>query len=203
MRWIILWLVWFAVHFLLVMGVACRETLWLMGRAVTILPASLESSWRKAESIAAATLGENLGRTNPARQTISAYLHFAGIESGYGFFAPNVPDSYKLVFELHYADGRIEYEQPGVEGMESNVRLASLMDEIGRTTSDPMREVMMKLLAHSIWQQHPDAVMIRAILGSLTLPTVTEFQQGKSETYEFLYAYDFTLSESAPEPQPR
>lgn len=185
------------------MAVASRETLWLMGHGATILPAFLESSWQKTESIAAATLGENFGSTNPARQTISTYLHFAGIESGYGFFAPNVPDSYKLVFELHYLDGHVQYERAGAGGAESTLRVASLIDELGRTTSDPMREVMMKLLAHSIWQQHPEATMVRAILGSLTLPTVAEFRQGKSETYKFLYAYDFVLSDSAPKRPPQ
>jgi hypothetical protein len=48
------------------------------------------------------------------RNGITVYLHSAGIEAGYGFFAPNVPPNYKLVFELHYPDGRIDYEIPTV-----------------------------------------------------------------------------------------
>jgi len=34
---------------------------------------------------------------------------------------------------------------------------------------------------------------IRAIFGSIRLPTVSEFEHGKRESYEFLYAYDFSL----------
>ena len=40
--------------------------------------------------------------------------NIAGIETGYGYFAPNVPGGYRLVFELHYPDGRVEYELPSV-----------------------------------------------------------------------------------------
>ena len=44
------------------------------------------------------------------RETIAFYLHAAGIEVGYGYFAPNVPYSYKLVFQLTYPNGTTEYE---------------------------------------------------------------------------------------------
>ena len=62
-------------------------------------------------------LGQDLAASNPAREALATYLHIAGIESGYGYFAPNVPGSYKLVFELHYPDGRVQYELPHVQEM--------------------------------------------------------------------------------------
>ena len=59
--------------------------------------------------------------SNPVRQALATYLHIAGIETGYGYFAPNVPGSYKLVFELHYPDGRVEYELPSVSSAAAGV----------------------------------------------------------------------------------
>ncbi len=191
----------FVLHFFLLATVSCRETFWLLSRGPTILPQSVETYWRSGEALGATLLGQRLRYGNPVRQAASAYLHCAGIESGYGFFAPNVADSYKVVFELHYAGGQTEYALAGGDAAESDLRLASLMDRVGRIESDPARELMIKLLAHSVWQQHPQARMVRAILGSLTLPTAAEFLQGKSPSHEFLYAYDFTLSDSEAKPE--
>ena len=38
------------------------------------------------------------------RRGIASYLHFAGIQAGYTFFAPNIPGYYRLTFELYYED---------------------------------------------------------------------------------------------------
>ena len=128
------------------------------------------------------------------------YLHVAGIDASYGYFAPNVPGSYKLVFELHYPDGRVEYQLPPVSSAAAGLRVAGLLDKIGRTPYDSLRELLVKMMARSIWREHPEVKTIRAVFGSIRLPSVSEFEQGKRESYEFLYAYDFSLRERPAEP---
>ena len=98
-----------------------------------------------------------------------------------------------LVFELHYPDGRVEYELPSVSSAAAGLRIAGLLDNIGRTRYDALREILVKTLAQSVWREHPEVESVRAILGSIRLPTVREFEEGKRESYEFLYAYDFSL----------
>lgn len=142
-------------------------------------------------------LGETLGLSNPFRQSVNAYINVSGIEGGYGFFAPSVPDSYKLVLELHYSDGRVEYELPRVSDTATGVRLATLLDQIGRTGYDPLREIMIKMLAYATWQDHPDATVVRAVFGFVALPKIDDVKQGKKESYNFLYAYDFSFREHA------
>lgn len=141
------------------------------------------------------SLGQKLAAGNPIREAVSTYVHLAGIETGYGYFAPNVPGTYALVFELHYPDGRTEYESPSVRSATAALRVAGLLDAIGRTPHDALREILVKTLAQSVWRKHPDVESVRAILGSVILPGVREFQAGKRESYEFLYAYDFSLGE--------
>jgi hypothetical protein len=184
-------------HFFLILVVCCRDTLALVAAGYTFLPGSLNAYWQKAEEISSTGLGRNLDLSHPARQAVSIYTRLAGIESGYTFFAPNVPDNYKLVFELHYPDGRVEYELPQVASGGGGLRLATLLDNLGETRYDALREVMVKMMAYAIWRKHPDAAMIRAVLGWVILPTVAEFQQGKRESYEFLYAYDFRFPVSS------
>ncbi len=144
-------------------------------------------------------LGQHLAASNPVRQALATYLHIVGIETGYGYFAPNVPGSYKLVFELHYPDGRVEYELPPVSSAAAGLRIAGLLDKIGRTHYEALRERLVKMVAKSIWQEHPEVKAIRAVFGSINLPSISEFERGGRESYEFLYAYDFSRREEPAE----
>jgi hypothetical protein len=194
---------WLALHFLLIISFSCRETLRLVAQGPTILPSPFRTFSRRVENVADAALGQHLAASNAIRQALVTYLHLAGIETGYGYFAPNVPGSYKLVFELHYPDGRVEYELPSVSSAAAGLRLASLLDKIGRTPYDALREHLVKTLAASIWREHPEVKTIRAIFGSIRLPSVHEFEEGKRESYQFLYAYDFSLQNEAAKPNDR
>ena len=168
-----------------------------MAEGPTILPVSFKNFSQKAETALSAALGQKLPPSNPVREALNTYGQLAGIETGYGYFAPNVPGGYRLVFELHYRDGRVEYELPSVSSAAAGLRVAGLLDNIGRTPYDALREILVKTLAQSIWRDHPDVESVRAIIGSITLPSAREFTEGKRQSYEFLYAYDFSL-ENAP-----
>ena len=163
----------------------------------TILPVSFKNSSQKAQTALSAGLGQNLAASNLVRETLNTYVQLAGIETGYGYFAPNVPGGYALVFELHDRDGRVEYELPSVRSAAAGLRIAGLLDSIGRTRYEALRETLVKTLAQSVWHDHPEVESVRAIVGSIRLPTAREFKEGKRESYEFLYAYDFSL-ENAP-----
>jgi hypothetical protein len=185
-------LAWLALQLLLIISFSCRDTLRALAEGPTILPGSFKDVAHKAETVLSTSLGQKLAASNPARQALATYLHVAGIEAGYNYFAPNVPSGYKLVFELHYRDGRVEYELPSVSSAAAGLRIAGLLDTIGRTPYDAMREILVKTLAQSVWRKHPDVESVRATLSSVRLPTVREFEKGKRESYEFLYAYDFS-----------
>jgi hypothetical protein len=191
----------FILHFLLITTISCRDTLWLVAHKLTILPWALSGPVEKAESIASGALGQNLAPSNPTRRALLTYLHIAGIEKGYGYFAPNVPGSFKLAFELHYPDGRVEYELPRVNSAGAGLRVAGLLDEIARTRYDPLREYLVKMVARSIWRDHPGATTIRAVFGTINLPSIAEFEQGERESYQFLYAYDFSLRDDSGQSQ--
>ena len=186
-------------HLLLVLTVSCRATFFVLSKGHTIFPSKLDSSWREAESVTTAVLGQDLPKSNPLRQGLSAYLNAAGIEAGYGFFAPHVPGAYKLVFELHYHDGRIKYETPSVNTGSAGLHLVSLLDFIGQVEDDVVREGMIKFLVYATWREHRDVSMIRAVFGTVDFPTASEFELGKRESYQVLYAYDVTFE---PKPVP-
>ncbi len=191
---------WLALHLLLIISFSCREALRVVVEGPTVLPVWFKNFSQKAQTVFSIVLGQKLPTSNAVREALNTYVNIAGIESGYGYFAPNVPGGYRLVFQLHYPDGRIEYELPSVRSKAAGLRIAGLLENIGRTPYDGMREVLVKTLAQSVWREHPDAEAVRAILGSITLPTVREFENGNRESYEFLYAYDFSLTNKPTKP---
>jgi len=186
----------FALHFSFILLVCLRDTFVVLAESATFFPRSLDRYWRAGEAITLSPLGETLSEDNPIRPGIGAYLRAAGIEAGYGYFAPNVPDNYKIVFELRYADGRADYELPRVGGAATGLRLSSLFDRIAEETYEPLRATFVKMLAYSIWQDHQDAISIRAVVGYVKLPTPDEFERGHKESYHALFAYDFDFSKA-------
>ena len=188
-----------ACHLVLILTVSSRDIFKSFSQGNTCLPTRFDFLWQKAEAVGTAALGQTLLKRNAYRQGVGAYLACTGIDTGYSFFAPHVPASYKLVFEVHYPHGRIEYEIPKVSGPAAMLRVASLLDVIGQVEDVKVRAEMLKLLVHAVWREHPDASMVRAVFGTVNFPTAAEFANGRAESYRVLAAYDVTAE---PTPQP-
>lgn len=190
-----LYVAWFLVHFSLVTAVCFAGLFSLVAEGTTILPSGLEKGARRAEVIAAFVLGKEAAASNPVRKGIATYLHAAGVQAGYSFFAPNVPSYHKLTLELQYPNGRVEYESPHVGGKAAALRLASLLDRLADNRYEPLREVVVKMLALSVWREHPDVKKIRATFGAVNLPGISDFEHGEAETFQPMFSYDFSLHE--------
>lgn len=198
-----IYLAWLVLHFLIIVAISCSDIVWLVAHRLTVLPPSFNYFAQKAEPITPRALGQTLSSSNPLRRALLTYCHLAGTERGYGYFAPNVPDSFKLGFGVDYADGHSEYTLPAVNSRAAGLRVASLLDEIGRTPHPALREYLIKTMARSIWLEYPEAVRIRAVFGVTKLPSIVEFEQGKRGEFELLYGYDFSRREAADSsPQP-
>src|SRR5438876_11627992 len=185
------YLIGFALHFILLITVAFRDLFAVLADGSSYLPAALEPRWRVLEDTTFTVLGQKLPPNNPMREIIAFYLHAAGIEAGYGYFAPNVPYSYKLVFQLTYPDGKVEYELPGIATAETGMRLPTLLDYIAATHYEPLRELIFKMLAYSFWKSHRDAVRVRAVFGTMITPSIAGFERGDEVRYAVVCAYDF------------
>lgn len=186
---------WFGIHFFFITAVCFAGLFSLIAEGATVLPSSLNTCARKAELVAAWLLGKQAAAPSPVRQTIATYLHAAGIQSGYTFFAPNIPGSHKLTLELYYQDGRVEYESPHVSSRAAPFRIDSLLNRLADARYEPLREVVVKMLALSVWREHPDVEKIRAIFGSVSPPSINDFEHGKGESFQPMFSYDFSLRE--------
>lgn len=131
--------------------------------------------------------------SSPVRQLLTAYGNAAGIEAGYSYFAPSVPANCKLLFEVHYADGRVEYDPPHVKSDAAGYRLATLLDYLIIYHSVSLREAILQPLAYECWKLHPSATSIRAIVTTTNLPTIEEHKRGVRRSYSLEYEYDFRI----------
>jgi len=191
------WFTFLSIHLVIVLWVSSQDILSLLANGYTSLPGCVQTQAQRAESVMAAALDKGPACFRGLGQAVTVYEHIGGIQSGYGFFAPSVPNSCKLVFEITYDDGRVEYELPRVNGEATGLRLSSLLDQISAVNYDPLRELILKMLAYAAWQEHPTARKIRAVFGFVHIPSVPEFRRGEPESYHFMYAYDFSFA--APE----
>jgi hypothetical protein len=184
---------WFGIHFFLLTAVCLAGVFWLIAEGSTILPSAWDKYARKGELGATWCLAKEAGPSNPVRRGIATYLHAAGIQAGYTFFAPNVPSQHRLTLELLYEDGRAEYESPHVRGKTAALRLESLLDRLSEERYEPVREVLVKMLAFSVWREHPGVKKVRATFGAVNPPRMNEFEQGKTETFQPMFSFDFSL----------
>ena len=184
---------WFGTHFFIVTAVCLAGIFWLIAQGSTILPSASDEYARKAERVATWCLRQEAGASNPIRRCIATYLHAAGIQAGYTFFAPNVPSHHRLTLELFHADGQVEYASPRVRSKAAALRLDSLLDKLPEERYEPVREVVLKMLAFSVWREHPDVKRIRATLETVHLPSITDFEHGKAETIQPMFSFDFSL----------
>jgi hypothetical protein len=75
------------------------------------------------------------------------------------------------------------------------LRIDSLLNRLADNRYEPVREVMVKMLAFSVWREHPDVKKIRATFGSVSPPSISDFEHGKGESFQPMFSYDFSLRE--------
>jgi hypothetical protein len=184
---------WFGIHFFLLSAVCFAGVFWLIAMGSTILPSAIDEYAHKAQLVATWCLGKEAGAPNPLRRGIATYLHAAGIQAGYSFFAPNVPSQHRLTFELFYDDGHVEYESPHVRGKAAALRLDSLLDKLAEERYEAVREVLVKMLALSVWREHQDVKKLQATFWSVNQPSIIEFERGNTETLLPMFSFDFSL----------
>ena len=127
-------------HLLLVALICAHETIWLVEKDLTVANESAKQFCQKIDVVPATLLALNAPSDSRFRRLSMTYANLTGIEVGYGYFAPNVPVTHALVFEFHYPDGHFEYEPPLIGSHEGQLRLTSLIEQIGRTDFDELAE---------------------------------------------------------------
>jgi hypothetical protein len=180
-------------HLTLVLWICIRNTILLVADGRTSLPEWARESAKRTQLAIAEAHALHAEPSAFLDQVWTTYEHAAGIDTGYGFFAPTVPNASKLVFEITYADGHPEYELPVVSDNAAGFRLCALLSQLPRIHYESVRELVMRMVTYSVWQRHPTAKRIRAVVGFIRVPPLGAARNIDIADYQFQYAYDFTF----------
>jgi hypothetical protein len=182
-------------HFAAVLWVSSAQIFTVVGQGHTLLSFALTND---AQTSSTSSPSQNHELLQSVRRFTRTYLHLAGIEAGYGLFAPNVPDGYRLKFEVRDGSGIIQNGVISPQRGETDLRLASGLDVLGRTVPSEIREILVKLVAESLFAAQPEAKEITLAIEEVATPTVAEFQAGKERSYTPVYSYDYGRGEAVP-----
>jgi hypothetical protein len=182
-------------HLSLVLWVCIRTTILLVADGQSSLPRWAQESAKRVEVMVATAHARSARALAFLDEFSATYQHAAGIDRGYGFFAPAVPSASKLVFEIFYSDGHAEYELPVVSDETAGVRISSFLFQLSDIRYDPLRELIMRMLAYGVWQRHPAAQKIRAVVGFVRVSPPGKWRSENAADYQFQYAYDFTFAQ--------
>ena len=181
---------WFAFHFTCLIAVSLYQTARLIVVSKTLVPSCTVRALKKLSSVSETSFGSRFIRSGPVRQTMVTYLACAGADGGYGYFAPNVPATYELSFELRYSDGRSEVKVARSSNSALGLRIASLLEQVGGISSPKLREHVLKKFATVFLQQHSEVEKMRISLWQVAPPTMEEYTQGKRPEPTALCTYD-------------
>ncbi len=192
-----------ALHFALI-GLVCLHGIFqLVCENRTLVPAFFANCSETLDCLPSVILGDDLSAKNPYRQVVSTYLSAAGVEVGYGYFAPNIPATHALLMECHYSDGRVDLRDPATSDKAAALRLTTLIEHVGRTDYEPLRTRLIKLLVRSNWGEAPAVGWIRAFFGTVDPPSLADYRAGKmARTFNCLNVYDFRREAKGGKPAP-
>jgi hypothetical protein len=125
------------------------------------------------------------------------YAHIAGIESGYGFFAPNVPPAYRLAIVIERPQGVMSEKVLSSENIEINLRLTTLVDYIARTQLEPVRQLLIQRLTFPL-SSDAGALKVYIVVSRLQSPSLQEYVAGARGTWMTQYEYEWSDAASRP-----
>lgn len=175
------------VHLALLVGVSARDTLRLIDRGATIFS---PSSAKTSDDSKLSAAGDGVKR-RALQIIVRTYRHVAGIEAGFGFFAPNVPHGFRLRIAITGEDGELARGVLEPHRGETDLRTATLLDTMGRTAPGVIRETMFRLLATSLFEEHPEATALQFAVDVVKVPGAEELRRGAARSYIEAYSYDF------------
>ena len=189
------WVAGLTAHFLAIAAVSCWDIVNLVADRRTILPQVVVRGASRIAQMMKSSSPRQLPRSNLLRQTVVGYCHAAGIDSPYTFFAPNVPQSLKVVFEIQFPDKQVSYELPRVQSDTEGLRLSALIDQ---AAAQPglWREVVLQMLAAGAADNNPEANRIRVVVAALRFPRPADYLNGAEPSYQFLCSYNFVPAEA-------
>lgn len=124
---------------------------------------------------------------------IQVYSHYAGTDTGYSLFAPNVPSAIGVMFELKDSEGNVTVKFPSLNSLSGLDRFT------GNLSTYRSFEELRPLLAYGwavrMLEIYPDFTEVTVIIGSHRMPGMRDYQKGKRPKFVESARYEFALDD--------
>lgn len=177
-------------HLALIGGVSCSDIVEIIGTNRTVLPGTLAQRVHKLSNRISGGWSGQLVPSNFFGQTLTSYCHITGIDAPYSFFAPEVAEAVKVVFEIHFPDQQISYQLLSLRSRSEALRLDVLIDQAAAKPGF-WRDVVLQMLAASAANKNPEATKIQVMIASLKIPRPADYRNGVQPSYEPICSYNF------------
>lgn len=124
-------------------------------------------------------------------QVLVPYAHLAGIDTGYGLFAPNVPSSVSVAFELTDVTGHTTASLPLLNTREGQDRFNVNFNTF--KNFEELRPLLAYGWAVRMLELHPNHNKINVVIGTHILPSMEAYHQGKRSEFIEAVRYEFEL----------
>lgn len=164
-------LIFLTLHLLVILAVCVKSTIANYTGFYKVAPAGPARHAMQAADVVSSLPG------------IRQYSVLAGVDAGYGFFAPNVASEYVLAFDCYGADSALRYRQglPAFAQRESTTRYVTMLGSF----QDKLMAMLDGKEASSAEQRH-----LNAIVRSMAMNMLAK-DDSLAHVRAVLYVYDF------------
>lgn len=130
--------------------------------------------------------------TTPNSIIPKMYTHFAGTNTGYCFFSPNVPTPSSVVFELSNPNNGAILQMPVMHTKEGRLRFTVNVNLYKSLKN--IRELLAFSWAVRTLEYYPDYSRIGVIVGGSKLPAMEQYNKENTQPFVETARYDFELN---------
>jgi len=129
------------------------------------------------------------------KELVNYYGEMSGASCAYGFFAPGISSQVRAVFDItDKKNGTTTVPIETGQIREVDLRVGDLIEQFFNDRVDnrlKYQRVLSASLAGAMFGSHPEAESVRIRLEQITPPSMEEYRQGKSTTWQKLYSAQF------------
>lgn len=122
---------------------------------------------------------------------IQGYSKYTGI-TGYVFFSPNPPDSYRVIFSYTQGDQNVLEELP-MQTFEGNLRKLCAYDFLKSISDQEFKDLMARSIAARFFELHPGVNDMTLTSFYYQLPSMEDYVKGEKPRFleDFTYTFNF------------
>jgi hypothetical protein len=124
---------------------------------------------------------------------IQVYSHYAGTDTGYSLFAPNVPSAMGVIFELKDSEGNTTVKFPSLNSLSGLDRFTGNLSTY--RSFEEIRPLMAYGWAIRMLEIYPEFTEVTVIIGSHRMPGIKDYVEGKRSEFVESARYEFALEE--------